>query len=438
MSDNRIPTEVELVYELMPCNAMRVAQEAVQKEKHACAYFRQWGTYNSYDYAKPGAPLERGINQKCTYVGRAAMLPEMLSGCRKTPILAVGINPNLPGWWTKTRSWMNPDFDDYKQYAHYFRYREVSKLAMPIDEYTKVGGPAEPNPFDDVELNVPLDPEGLRSISMEEQAQGMYRTYQGILDDFAKEMGWNDHNLVVGEDLAYANMVACPSAKWTTKANPDDPNLPPMTNRQRDGILDECFDERRYFLRQLFQSLPSVILVFSQSTANALIGALKGRFSAGNPQPGEPVTKLIERDIRLHYGEAGGTVLDAIVLFAPHPTGDPQNWKIARPKFMQRMAQLGASGRLKLNPETKHLARTAGSCTFCTMLEIGKCDYLNEIVPLETPPELMAAPAPSEAPDKPVQNAMMEAFHADLQRERSGWDLADDAVNTDSAKNIGE
>jgi hypothetical protein len=125
-------------------------------------------------------------------------------------------------------------------------------------------------------------------------------------------------------------------------------------------------------------------------------------------------------------------------LLAPHPTGDPQNWKIARPKFMQRMAQLGASGRLKLNPETKHLARTAGSCTFCTMLEIGKCDYLNEIVPLETPPELMAAPAPSEAPDKPVQNAMMEAFHADLQRERSNWDLADDAVNTDSAKNNGE
>jgi len=437
MSDARIPTEIELVYELMPCNALRVAQEAVQKEKHPCAYFREWGTYNSYDYAQPGAPLERGISQKCNYVGRAALLPEMLSGCRKTPILAVGINPNLPGWWTKTRSWVSPLFDDYKQYAHYFRYREVSKLGIPLDDYTGFGGPAEPNPFDDAELNVPNDAEGQRGIPTEEQAQGMYKAYQGILDDFAKEMGWQNHNLIVGEDLAYANMVACPSAKWTTRKAPDDPKLPPMTIRQRDGIIDECFDERRYFLRQLFQSLPGVILVFSQSTANALIGSLKGRFSMGNPQVGEPVTTLIERDIRIQYGESGGNVIDAIVLFAPHPTGDPQNWAKARPKFMQRMSQLGASGRLKLNPDTGHLMRTQGSCVFCTMLEIGKCDYAAEIKPLETPPELMSAPAPTEAPDKPVQNAMLESFYADLQRERTHWDLADDAANSDSGKQEG-
>src|ERR1051325_11282134 len=196
----------------------------------------------------------------------------------------------------------------------------------------------------------------------------------------------------------------------------------PRTSRQRDGIIDECFDERRYFLRQLFQSLPSVILVFSQSTANALIGSLKGRFSTGNPQVGEPVTTLIERDIRIQYGESGGNVLDAIVLFAPHPTGDPQNWAKARPTFMKRMTQLGASGRLKLNPDPGHLARTQGSCVFCTMLEIGKCDYRNELKPLETPPELMAAPAPSDAPDKPLQNAMLESFYADLQRGRSHWD----------------
>jgi len=413
---------------------MRVSQEAVQKEKHPCAYFREWGTYNSYDYATPGAPIERGIAQKSNYVGRAAMLPEMLSGCRKTPILAIGINPNLPGWWTKTRSWVNPLFDDYKQYAHYFRYREISKLAIPLDDYTKFGGPAEPNPFDDVELNVPADADGLRSIPTEEQAQGMYQAYQGILDDFAKAMDWQKHNLIVGEDLAYANMVACPSAKWTTKANPDDPKLPPMTTRQRDGIVDECFNERRYFLRQLFQTLPTVILIFSQSTANGVIGTLKGRFSMGNPKVGEPVTELIKRDIRIQYGESGGKVLDAVVLFAPHPTGDPQNWAKARPTFMERMTQLGQSGRLKLNPDTGHLARTQGSCVFCTMLEIGKCDYLNEIKPLETPPELMAAPAPTDAPDKPLQNALMESFYADLQRERTGWDLADDAVNTDSAK----
>lgn len=434
MADIRVPTEVELVFEVMPCNAMRVAQEAVHKEKHPCAYFREWGTYNSYDYAKPGAPLERGIDQKSVYVGRAAMLPEMLSGCRKAPILAVGINPNLPGWWTKTRNWVNPLFDDYRQYAHYFRYREVSKLGIPMNDYTGFGGPAEANPFDDVELNVP-DADGQRPIPIEQQAQSMYKAYQGILNDFAAKMGWQNHNLLVGEDLAYANMVACPSAKWTTVKNADDPKLPPMTTAQRNGIVGECFDKRRYFLRQLFQSLPSVILVFSQSTANALIGSMK--FSTGNPKVGEPVTKLLERDIRIQYGVSNNNVIDAIVLFAPHPTGDPANWAKAKPKFNERMAELGASGRLKLNPATKHLARTQGSCVFCTMLDIGKCDYEKEIKPLETPPSLMAEAAPPDAPDKPVQNAMLADFAADLQQERSHWDAADDAVNSDSGKNDG-
>jgi hypothetical protein len=432
MSDARVPTEVELVYELMPCNALRVAGEAITQEKHPCAYFRQWGTYNSYDYATPGAPLERGIHQSCTYIGRAALLPEMLSGCRKAPILAVGINPNLPGWWTKTRTWINPLFDDYKQYAHYFRYREITKLGIPVDEYTEFGGPAESDPFSLDELAVPAV-EGKRPINVEEQAQGMYRAYQGILNDFAKAMGWNDHKLTVGEDLAYANMVACPSAKWTTRANPQDPKLPPMTTKQRDGILDECFDERRYFLRQLFQSLPSVLLVFSQSTANALIAALGNKLT-GNPKVNEPVMELIQRDIRIEYGESNGQPLEALVLFAPHPTGNPQDWAAARPFFNARMRSLGDSGRLSLNPQTGHFARTMGSCVFCTMLQIGPCDYEDEIQALATPPELLAVAAPAEAPDKPVQNALLADFVTNLERIPGGWDAADDFDVRDTAK----
>ena len=110
MSDSHIPTEVELVYELMPCNALRVAQSPVH-EPHPCGYFRQWGTYHSYDYESAGAPRDRSIVQKTEYIGRASLVPEMLSGCRKTPILAVGINPNLPGWWAPTRNSVNPLFD---------------------------------------------------------------------------------------------------------------------------------------------------------------------------------------------------------------------------------------------------------------------------------------------------------------------------------------
>jgi hypothetical protein len=84
-------------------------------------------------------------------------------------------------------------------------------------------------------------------------------------------------------------MIACPSAKWTTRPDPQDPRLPAMSTGERDGIVHECFAKRKYFLRTLFQSLPSVLLVFSQSTANAFIGALTGSFSKGSPKVDEPV-----------------------------------------------------------------------------------------------------------------------------------------------------
>ena len=99
MEGSRLPTEVELVYDVMPCNAMRTEMEPGQKP-HPCTYFRKWGTYHSYDYTADGPPPKPGIVQETKYLGRARLLPELLSGCRKCPIMAVGINPNLPGWWT--------------------------------------------------------------------------------------------------------------------------------------------------------------------------------------------------------------------------------------------------------------------------------------------------------------------------------------------------
>jgi hypothetical protein len=53
MGDSRLPTEVELVFEVMPCNALRTAQEP-GRAPHPCSYFRRWGSYHSYDYAVTG------------------------------------------------------------------------------------------------------------------------------------------------------------------------------------------------------------------------------------------------------------------------------------------------------------------------------------------------------------------------------------------------
>lgn len=395
MEVSRLPTEVELVYEVMPCNALRTAQEPGVRP-HPCSYFRRWGRYHSYDYAAEGPPPQPGIAQESVYVGRGPLAPEVLSGCRKAPILAVGINPNLPGWWPATRSWVNPLFDDYQQYAHYFRYRAIAKLQLPPADYVALGGggPAD-SPFSDQELEVPVDPQGRRRIPVELQPQTMYATYQGLLDALAAAMGWPSQQLVVGEDLAYANMVACPSAKWTTRASAADPTLPAMTLSERAGIVTECFRERRYFLRQLFQALPSVILVFSQSTANAFNGELRDRLLVGTPAVDEPLEELMDREVRLVYGElADGSSLDARVVYSPHITGDPAHFKAARDRVVDQLADEAGRGRISFNPASGHLHRPRGACVFCPMLQIGPCDYLEELRPLTPPARLTADAVP--------------------------------------------
>lgn len=423
----RLPTEVELAYEVMSCNAMRTAQEPLGRP-HPCAYFRRWGTYHSYDYTIEGAPRERGVVHEARYVGRAPLVPELLSGCRKAPIMALGINPNLPGWWAHHRASLNPLFDDYRQYAHYFRYRAVDKVQLSEEDYRRFGGGPHDTPLSGAELDVPPGPDGVRRVRLRVQPQRMYVTYQALLDALAAAMGWDGAELVVGEDLSYGNMVASPSAKWTTVPSADDPALPPMTEDERDGIVTECFRTRRYFLRQLFQSLPSVLLIFSQATANAFLGELGSRFSAGDPRPGEPLADLMERELRLHYGDdPDGRPLEARVICAPHVTGNPDAFAAVQARVVEQLVEEARAGRLDYEPATRHLRRPPGACVFCPMLEIGPCDYVDELRPLSAAPSLTADSAVTDLrSEKELQLHLMETAVAVEPPVRQAWAASDD------------
>jgi hypothetical protein len=427
MPDTRLPTEVELAYEVMSCNAMRTIQEPIGKP-HPCTYFRKWGTYHSYDYTAEGPPPEPGIVHETRYVGRAPLLPELLSGCRKAPVMAVGINPNLPGWWSHRRRSVAPLFDDYKQYAHYFRYRATAKLQLSEADYEAYGGGAEDTPFSETELDVPADASGNRPIRVELQPQPMYEGYQSLLDAFATEMAWPDAHLTVGEDLSYGNMVATPSARWTTVPAPNDPTLPPMTDEERDGIVTECFRERRYFLRQLFQSLPKVLLVFSQSTANAFIAELGERFTVGAPEPREPLERLMSREIRLRFGDLpDGQEIDARVIFAPHITGNPQDFEAARTHVVGQLVEEARAGGIAYNPRTGHLTRPAGACVFCPMLEIGPCDYVDELQPLSPAPQLTAdSPLAMLQEEKELQSELLRGVVEAAPPVGSAWADSDE------------
>ncbi len=67
--------------------------------------------------------------------------PEVMDGCRKAPIMTIGINPNLtafaPG--QQGTSWAYPEFtsdngtDEWAKYAFYYRYRTVYQECFDLD-----------------------------------------------------------------------------------------------------------------------------------------------------------------------------------------------------------------------------------------------------------------------------------------------------------------
>jgi hypothetical protein len=411
-----LPTEVELALEVMPCQANRRIYEPAETP-HPCAYFAEWGVYHSFDYASAGPPPAPGIEQTSIYMGKTFLLPEILSGCRKAPIMSVGINPNLPGYWEKTHNAVNPLFDNFLQYAHYFRYRSVAKLQIPRDEYEEMLGGREDTPADRQNLTK------LRSeIPVELTPLTMYKAYQSLLDGLAEKHGWDGHKLTVGEDLSYANMVACPSAKWVVnKKDPKNPEMPVMGTERMQGIVGECFHERRYFLRQLFQSLPSVLIVFSQSTSREFITAMSGRFTGHIPKPGDKIDDLVKENIRLTYGTTSdGKVLDARVIFSPHASANPAEFEKFKATMIGILSEEVDAGRLVFNKQTGHLARPVGGCVFCTnnLYTIGPCDYEKELRPLaaQDSSAIEGEVAPELATDQPLAAPVVVSEKAEQAR----------------------
>jgi cytosine/adenosine deaminase-related metal-dependent hydrolase len=407
---SKLPIEVELALEVMTSQAMRRTYDS-PGVAHPCSYFAEWGWYHSYDYASAGPPGEPTIDAKAVYAGKRNLMPELLSGCRKSPILCVGINPNLPGWTSTGRNAIHPYFDDVLQYAHYFRYRTRDKLRIPETVYEALLGTELDDPSSARPLTEPGNP-----IAVEHAPVLMYQQYQTLLDGLAERKQWNGHKLAVGEDIAYANMVACPSARWVVSPNSDDPTMPIMGSGRAKGIVNECFYERRYFLRQLLQSLPAVILVFSQTTAREFISALRNRFSVGDPKPNEPLADLFAREIRLLYGTlSDGTVLDARVIFMPHASAKPAEFAAMRKPCVDRLEEEVDRGNLTFNQATGHLRRGRGACVFCanSLYKIGECDYLQELQSLAAgaiQPLTEGAATAAVLADKNEQLQLLEAF----------------------------
>jgi hypothetical protein len=206
-----------------------------------------------------------------------------------------------------------------------------------------------------------------------------------------------------------------------------------MTADQRDGIVDECFTRRRYFLRQLFHSLPRVLLVFGGATRDAVVAAMAGHFTAGAPRAGEDLDALLARRVVLRYGELpGGHELAARVIFVPHASGNPDGFAAARARVIAALHEEVTAGALALDARSGHLARTIGACAFCdnALYRIGACEYADQLVPLARPP---AAPGTEESTEDSTEHGgeagagARAAAERAIVRERAAQDALLDA-----------
>jgi hypothetical protein len=129
----RDPLEIDLVFNVRPCGTCRFFWPANAERQ-------PYGPYPAYDFtsdtpaeAKPaGHPLSFAWLKGKT---RAPSFPdaEIMDGCRKAPIMTIGINPNLTAFLPGRNgaSWCYPSFssddgtDSWIKYAYYYRYRSI-------------------------------------------------------------------------------------------------------------------------------------------------------------------------------------------------------------------------------------------------------------------------------------------------------------------------
>src|SRR5580698_3057879 len=127
------PLEVELVFNVRCCGTCQFFWPANASQQ-------PYGPYPTYDFASNTPKLAEPANNPESFAWvkgktQAAGFPdaEVMDGCRKAPIMTIGINPNLTAFLPGQTgaSWCYPSFssdggtDSWTKYAYYYRYRSV-------------------------------------------------------------------------------------------------------------------------------------------------------------------------------------------------------------------------------------------------------------------------------------------------------------------------
>lgn len=370
----RIPDEVRLVAEVMYCQAARCYYDT----RHPCIYFKRWGRYPSYDWETDATEDELKASYKGTatatavYAGRRYLVPELLAGCRKAPVMMAGLNPNLPTFFRNNYRFIYPYFDDIFQYAYHFRYRTAYKrqVTEAFFDAHKSGR----------EYNYPPGYKGenarkLPRLSLQRGATAeteisyvkMYEAYAGLVHDFRAHadvgMPTYDEPIRYFDDFSYYNMVACPSPRWDAKSFGEG-GFDSEEDKQR--VTDECLkhERRGYFYYQFLQSRPKVLVVFGDSMKKNIVSVLRDFFLGEVPAPEMKISLLLkEGPFYVQFAE-GEVEFKTRLIFSYHASGSPK-FKPYRGAVVDAMAEEFRLGNLRPNAAGDGLLRTPGRCFFC-------------------------------------------------------------------------
>lgn len=127
---------------------VRLVDEA--RKCRACQWFwgaePPYGDFPVYDWKEDCPEAVRDQKQTTDYIankpfikvkacGQGQVDPGIMHGCRKAPIMTVGINPNMTAYFASNAGavWAYPNFSNDARYAYYYRHHNVYQESLGLD-----------------------------------------------------------------------------------------------------------------------------------------------------------------------------------------------------------------------------------------------------------------------------------------------------------------
>ncbi len=366
------PLEVSLVEKVKKCRK--------------CAWFWNgappYGPYPAFDWLTDFPPeVVRSETQPtgnippqpwlaAKLVGATIPDPGVMHGCRKAPIMTIGINPNMTAWFPYTSSapWTYPAFAKEACYAYYYRHftlyqesmspdfvrahlstRDDERIVAEDDGY--VTAASRENSHNYIELNVRyrgrtadttyeiawkpearwvvvqnggyadkpsswfkkgdvlagrFDPPGEGTAEIYENAAGYYERMVPVLERFKTLTNITGANLTIGEDIAQHDMVACASPGWQSKFDM------PMAR-----IAANCVSNSGYIVSQFVQSQPAFVILVSTSALDMFRSVFGPFMTLGGGDVYELLTETCTRPSYVTIDE-GPVKFRSRIIVSPH------------------------------------------------------------------------------------------------------------------------